>query len=313
SSQFEDLHVNIGLLDELATFDHDEVMAGRQTPVYFGSALTNFGVQLFLDDFVRYAPAPAAYPSDAGEIEPDSPEFSGFVFKIQANMNPKHRDSVAFVRVCSGKFERNMTVNQARTGKTIRLPRPYKFFAEEREVVDDAFPGDIIGLPGNRAFNIGDTISEGKPFNFAPIPRFPAEHFARLINSDISKQKQFAKGLEQLGTEGAVQVLYQVDSLRRDPILAVVGVLQFEVVQARMETEYNVNTRLEMLPHQLARWVEGPEKQIEELPWRYGMMKTEDLDGRLVALFSSPHELSYYSEKYPDIKFLATANQTSTG
>ena len=305
--QFEDLHVNIGLLDELATFDHGAVLAGQQTPVYFGSALTNFGVQLFLDDFVKFAPKPDSYESDAGPVEPEAPAFSGFVFKIQANMNPKHRDSVAFLRICSGKFERNMSVNLARTGKSMKLPRPYKFFAESREVVDDAFPGDIIGLPGNHAFQIGDTLSEGKPFNFAPIPRFPAEHFARLINSDIGKQKQFQKGMEQLGREGAMQVLFQADALRRDPILAVVGVLQFEVVQARMENEYNVKTRLETLPHQLARWIEGPEEMIDALPWRYGMLKCHDLDGRLVALFSSPHELTYYAEKYPEIIFRATA------
>ena len=179
----------------------------EQTPVYFASALTNFGVQLFLDDFVRYAPQPEAYPSDEGPVDPLDEDFSGFVFKIQANMNPKHRDSVAFVRVCSGRFERNMPVNHPRTGKTIRLPRPYKFFAEEREVIEDAYPGDIIGLPNKRDFQIGDTISAGRPFNFQAIPRFAPEHFARLINLDISKQKQFLKGLQQLETEGAMQVL----------------------------------------------------------------------------------------------------------
>ena len=211
---------------------------------------------------------------------------------------------MAFVRVCSGRFERNMTVNHPRTGKTMRLPRPYSFFADEREVVDEAFPGDIIGLPGNRAFNIGDTICEGASFRFAPIPRFATEHFARLINIDIGKQKQFQKGLLQLSTEGAMQVLYQTDSSRRDPILAVVGVLQFEVVQARLEEEYNVKTQLERLPHQLSRWVEGPAALIDQLPWRYGMLRTEDEDGRLVALFSSPHEMTFYADKFPDIRFL---------
>ena len=201
---------------------------------------------------------------------PTDDNFSGFVFKIQANMNPKHRDSVAFVRVCSGHFERNMTVTHARSGKNIKLSRPYAFFAEERTVVDEAFAGDILGLPGNRKFTIGDTITEGSAFNFAPIPQFAPEHFARLVNTDIGKQKQFTKGLEQLQTEGAMQVLYDADSMRRDPILAVVGVLQFEVVQARLEDEYRVKTKLEGLPHQLSRWVEGPEEQIEQLPWRYG-------------------------------------------
>lgn len=302
--QLEDLHVNVALLDELGLdFDEARFLAAEQTPVYFGSALTNFGVQLFLDDFVQMAPGPGAYGSDKGPIDPTTADFSGFVFKIQANMNPRHRDSVAFVRICSGRFERNMPVNHPRTGKTIRLPRPYKFFAEEREVVEEAYPGDIIGLPGNRNFNIGDTISAGDVFSFDPIPRFPPEHFARLLNEDISKQKQFLKGIHQLETEGAMQVLHEVDAQRRDPILAVVGVLQFDVVQARLEEEYGVKTRLQTLPHQLARYVDGPEEQIEMLPWRYSMLRAQDSDGRLIALMNSEHELNFYSNKYPDITF----------
>ena len=304
--QFEDFQLNIGLLDELATFDHEMVLHGEQTPVYFGSALTNFGVQLFLDDFVKLAPKPGEYASDAGNITPTDDNFAGFVFKIQANMNPKHRDSVAFVRICSGHFERNMSVTHSRSGKTLKLSRPYTFFAEERTVVEEAFAGDIIGLPGNRNFTIGDTITEGFAFNFVPIPQFPPEHFARIINLDISKMKQFAKGLAQLQTEGAMQVLYDFDAMRRDPILAVVGVLQFEVVQARLADEYRVQTRLERLPHQLSRWVKGSEEQIEQLPWRYGILRTKDLDGRLVALFNSTHELEYYAGKYPDIIFAET-------
>jgi peptide chain release factor 3 len=284
-------------------FDPDAFLGARQTPVYFASALTNFGVQLFLDDFVRHAPLPGIYPSDIGPVEPDNEDFSGFVFKIQANMNPKHRDSVAFVRVCSGRFERNMPVNHTRTGKTVRLPRPYKFFADSREVVEDAYPGDIIGLPNKRDFHIGDTISAGKPFNFDAIPRFPPEHFARLINLDVSKQKQFLKGLRQLETEGAMQVLYETDAQRREPILAVVGLLQFEVVQARLESEYNVKTRLNMLPHNLCRLVEGPQEQIDALPWRYSMIRAQDSDGRLVALMSTQHELNFYDGKYPELKF----------
>ncbi len=301
--QWEDFQTNIGLLDELAAFEPTRFQRSQQTAVYFGSALTNFGVQLFLDDFVRYAPPPSAYPSDLGTVDPVQSEFSGFVFKIQANMNPKHRDSVAFVRICSGRFERNMVVNHTRTGRTLRLPRPYTFFADERTVVEEAYAGDIIGLPGNKEFAIGDTLSSGRPFNYQPIPRFAPEHFGRLVNLDISKQKQFLKGLQQLETEGAMQVLYDADALRRDPILAVVGRLQFEVVQARLEEEYNVQTRLEMLPHQLCRYVSGPEETIDLLPWRYGMLRAHDGAGRLVALFSSPHELHYYAQKHPDLTF----------
>ncbi len=303
--QFEELHTNIALLDEMEmNFDREQFLAGEQTPVFYGSALTNFGVQLFLDDFVKQAPAPGAYPSDAGIISPEQPDFTGFVFKIQANMNPKHRDSVAFVRICSGRFERNMAVNHPRSGKSLKLARPYTFFAEERTVVEEAYAGDIIGLPGSRYFGIGDTISAGNVFNFAPIPTFPAEHFARLINMDISKQKQFLKGLSQLETEGAMQILHETDAQKREPILAVVGLLQFEVVEARLEEEYGVKTRREMLPQSLARWVYGPEDKIELLPWRYGMMRVQDRNGRLVALFSSEHELNFYSNKYPEITFL---------
>lgn len=303
--QFEELHSNIALLDEMEmNFDPDLFLQGKQTPVFYGSALTNFGVQLFLDDFIEQAPAPGAYASDAGLINPQRPEFTGFVFKIQANMNPKHRDSVAFVRICSGRFERNMSVNHSRSGKSLKLARPYTFFAEERTVVEEAYAGDIIGLPGSRYFGIGDTITENGSFNFTPIPTFPAEHFARLINGDVSKQKQFLKGLAQLETEGAMQILHETDAQKRDPILAVVGLLQFEVVEARLEEEYGVKTRREMLPQTLARWVYGPEDKINLLPWRYGMMRVQDRNGRLVALFSSEHELNFYSNKYPEITFL---------
>ena len=303
--QFEEFHTNIALLDELEmNFDREQFLTGEQTPVFYGSALTNFGVQLFLDEFIKQAPAPGAYPSDAGIISPQQPDFTGFVFKIQANMNPKHRDSVAFVRICSGRFERNMSVNHPRSGRSLKLARPYTFFAEERTVVEEAYAGDIIGLPGSRYFGIGDTISAGNVFNFAPIPTFPAEHFARLINRDISKQKQFLKGLAQLETEGAMQILHETDAQKREPILAVVGMLQFEVVEARLADEYNVTTRREMLPQTLARWVYGPEDKIDLLPWRYGMMRVQDRNGRLVALFSSEHELNFYGNKYPEITFL---------
>lgn len=303
--QFEDLHLNIGLMDEMAHFDLQKVLREEQTPVYFGSALTNFGVQLFLNDFIQYAPAPTPYHSDKGHIDPHEEEFSGFVFKIQANMDPRHRDSVAFLRIVSGRFERNTQVKHPRTGKTIKLSRTYRFFADDRQVVNEAYAGDIIGLPGNKDFSIGDTLSVDSNFNYDPIPRFAPEHFARLINVDVSKQKQFRKGIAQLETEGAMQVLHETDAAKRDPILAVVGVLQFDVVQARLKNEYNVETKLETLPHQLARWVEGPDAEIEKLPWRYSLMRTTDKNGRLVALFNSEHELNYYSNKHPQIQFLA--------
>jgi peptide chain release factor 3 len=203
--RYKHLVESIDLLDQVGViFDHASVMNEQQTPVFFGSAVTNFGVRLFLDTFVKYAPTPQPYLSDAGVIFPESSEFSGFIFKIQANMNPKHRDSVAFMRICSGRFERGMDLTHAQTGKVIRLLRPYKLFASEREIIDEAFPGDVLGLPNSGDFAIGDTLCSGGQFRFASIPRFQPEHFALLRNTDLGKQKQFAKGLSQLESEGAV-------------------------------------------------------------------------------------------------------------
>jgi peptide chain release factor 3 len=306
--RIDDFFTNIELLDGLGMdFDHETFLKGDQTPVYFGSALTNFGVQLFLDDFVKYAPQPGAYNTDAGPICPEKPEFSGFVFKIQANMDPRHRDSVAFVRVCSGRFERGMSIVEVESGDTTRLSRSYKFFADDRETVEDAYAGDIIGIPGKKNFTIGATLTEGGRFSFDPIPRFTPEHFGRLINNDIGKYKQFNKGLQQLEREGVIQVLYDIDAMRRDPILAVVGVLQFEVMQARLKNEYNVDTRIEHLEYRLARWLTGPEDKIAQLPRTQSVLHTKDIHGNRVALFSSPFYLDLYKERYSDISFNTTA------
>jgi peptide chain release factor 3 len=302
--RFEQLAEQIALLDELGiAFDHQRVLNEEQTPVFFGSALTNFGVRLFLDAFVAFAPPPQPYASAAGLIEPEHPVFSGFIFKIQANMNPKHRDSVAFLRVCSGRFEKGMLAKHVQTGNTVHLQRPYKLFANEREIIDEAFPGDVVGLPNNGAFAIGDTLCAGVPFKFDPIPRFQPEHFALLRNADIGKQKQFVKGLRQLESEGAVQVLYNVNAFKREPILAVVGQLQFEVVRARLELEYSVPTVLEPLPFILARWVEGPLAMIESLPARSEVLLARDSKEKLVMLFNTPFYLKYFSEKFPELAF----------
>ncbi len=303
------LRGDVDLLDGLGiTFDHELVLGGAQTPVYFGSALTNFGVRLFLDGFTQYGPAPRPYPSDHGAIPPDRPEFSGFIFKIQANMNPHHRDSVAFLRVCSGRFERDMTVTHTQGQRDLRLPRPYRFFANEREVIEEAYPGDIIGLPSNGQFAIGDSLVAGPPFAFAPIPRFAPEHFALLRNTDIGKQKQFVKGLRQLETEGAMQVLYDQDAAQRHPILAVVGRLQFDVVQARLEQEYNVTAVVEPLTYKLARWLTGPAEVLDRLPWGHGLLRARDGRDRLVALFRSPFDLTYCQDKFPEVEYLTQDN-----
>jgi peptide chain release factor 3 len=299
------LRGEVDLLDGLnIEFDHELVLGAQQTPVFFGSALTNFGVRLFLDGFLQYGPAPLPYPTDAGPIAPERPSFAGFVFKIQANMNPNHRDSVAFLRICSGRFERDMTVYHPQGERSLRLPRPYRFFANEREVIEEAYPGDIIGLPSGGQFAIGDTLAQERGFKFAPIPRFQPEHFATLRNTDIGKQKQFLKGLSQLETEGAMQVLYEVEASQRHPILAVVGRLQFDVVQARLEAEYGVATIVEPLTYKVARWIEGAPEAIERLPWGHGLLRTRDAEGRLVALFRSPFDLNYCLDKFPEVQYL---------
>ena len=303
-SHIEKLQADIELLDGLGIeFDPELFLAENQTPVFFGSALTNFGVRLFLESFVELAPQPQPFESSKGLVSPGDQGFSGFVFKIQANMNPKHRDSVAFVRICSGRFERGMEVVHAQTGKTIRLQRPYKLFANEREIIDEAYPGDVLGLPNTGELGIGDTLCENKPFLFAPIPRFHPEHFAIIHNKDVGKQKQFTKGLHQLETEGAVQVLFNIDSFRREPILAVVGELQFDVVQTRLENEYNVPTSLERMDSGAARWVTGPESSILNSASRSHLILCRDADQNYVALFKEPFYVKYTAEQFPDLKF----------
>ncbi|MEI7844569.1 MAG: peptide chain release factor 3 [Chloroflexota bacterium] len=303
-TRVETLQESIHLLDEVGiVFNHLSVLQEKQTPVFFGSALTNFGVRLFLEKFVQFAPLPQPYMSDAGIISPEMSDFSGFIFKIQANMNPKHRDSVAFLRICSGRFERGMDLIHAQSGKTLRLLRPYKLFASEREIIDEAYPGDVLGLPNNGDFAIGDTLYMGAPVRYPPLPRFQPEHFAMLRNTDLNKQKQFQKGLQQLESEGAVQILYNNNSFKREPILAVVGQLQFDVVQSRLKVEYNVPTVLERMPHTELRWIEGSESAIEKLPERNEAIIAHDSNNNWAALFISPFLLKFYAEKFPDLRF----------
>ncbi|MCC6260533.1 MAG: peptide chain release factor 3 [Anaerolineales bacterium] len=301
----EQLVESVHLLDEVGVvFNHQEVLHEKQTPVFFGSAVTNFGVRQFLDTFIQYAPEPQPYESEDRIISPQEKDFSGFIFKIQANMNPKHRDSVAFLRICSGRFERGMDLLHAQSGKMIRLLRPYKPFATEREIIDEAFAGDVLGIPNNDGFAIGDTLCAGEQVKFVALPRFQPEHFALLRNTDLNKQKQFAKGLSQLESEGAVQVMYNINAFKREPILAVVGQLQFDVVQARLKAEYNVPTELERLPHVLLRWIQGEDKDVEALPNRGEVIIARDSREAWVALFGSAFLLKHYAEKYPALKFI---------
>ena len=219
-------------------FDREAMLRGEITPVFFGSAVTNFGVQLFLDAFIAMSPPPAG----RGVIDPNDERFTGFVFKIQANMDPRHRDRIAFVRVCSGKFERDMTVRNERTGKDVRLARAMKLFADERESLEAAYAGDVVGLANPGVFAIGDTLYEGAPVVFPPIPSFAPEHFAAVRSIDTSSYKSFGKGIAQLREEGAVQIFYPWGSTRTEPIVGVVGELQFEVAKYRLESEYAVKT-----------------------------------------------------------------------
>jgi peptide chain release factor 3 len=218
-------------------------------------------------------------------------------------MNPKHRDSVAFLRICSGKFERGMEVINSQSGKIYRLQRPYKLFANEREIIEEAYPGDVLGIPISGEFGIGDTLTSAKPFKFPPLPRFHPEYFATLRNADVAKQKQFIKGLHQLETEGAVQVLHNIDAFKREPVLAVVGQLQFDVVQARLKTEYSLETSIEPLSYGLARWITGPENSIMKIIDRSGVHIYQDFDDNYVALFKEPFYLKYTQETFPELTF----------
>jgi len=282
-------------------FDRAAMLRGEVTPVFFGSAVTNFGVQLFLDEFVEMAPAPAPR---AG-VEPASSSFTGFVFKIQANMDPRHRDRVAFVRICSGEFARDMTVRNARTGAPVRLSRAMKLFADDRISLDVAYAGDVVGLANPGAFAIGDTLYEGKPVEFPPIPAFAPEHFATLRSTDVASYKSFGKGIAQLREEGAVQVFYPWGLPRTEPILGAVGELQFEVAKYRLESEYNVKTVLATLPFTLARHVHGERDAIDRAHWPSNAKLVEDWEGRPAALFESEWSLRLAQEWNPSLEFAA--------
>ena len=305
---YEQVQEELELLDELCPdLDLALVHQGQMTPIFFGSAMTNFGVELFLTAFLDYALKPGAYNSTLGVIEPTHEDFSGFVFKLQANMDPKHRDRVAFVRVCSGKFEKDMTVSHARTGKTVRLSRPQKLFAQGRASIDAAYPGDVIGLNNPGVFAIGDTIFKGKKLEYDGIPCFSPELFAYLRNPNPSKFKQFQKGVSELREEGAVQIMYSVDESKRDPILAAVGQLQFEVVQFRLQNEYGVETRLELLPYSVARWVEEGWTALENVGRIFNAITVKDSWDRPVLLFKNDWNLHQVHGDHPELKLNAIA------
>ncbi len=300
----EDIELIEGIGPEL---NLEQVHTGKMTPVFFGSAMTNFGVELFLNSFLELGVKPGCRNSSVGEVAPTYPEFSGFVFKLQANMDPKHRDRIAFVRVCSGKFEKDMMVNHARTGKSVRLSRPQKLFAQERESVTEAYPGDVIGLNNPGAFAIGDTIYTGQKLEYEGIPCFSPELFAYLRNPNPSKFKQFHKGVTELREEGAVQIMYSVDEAKRDPILAAVGQLQFEVVQFRLLNEYGVETQLEPLPYSVARWVADGWEALQKVGRLFNTVTVKDNWGRPVLLFKNEWNVSQVQGDHPELKLNAIA------
>lgn len=299
-----DLELLEGLGPEL---NPELVHSGKMTPVFFGSAMTNFGVELFLDTFLDCALKPSSHNSSIGEVPPTYPEFSGFVFKLQANMDPKHRDRVAFIRVCTGKFEKDMIVNHARTGKSVRLSRPQKLFAQDRESIDVAYPGDVIGLNNPGAFAIGDTIYMGQKLEYEGIPAFSPELFATLRNPNPSKFKQFHKGVSELQEEGAVQIMYSVDESKREPILAAVGQLQFEVVQFRLQNEYGVETLLDLLPYSVARWVTGGWEAVQKVGRLFNTVTVKDNWGRPVLLFRNEWNCNQVQSDHPELKLSAIA------
>jgi peptide chain release factor 3 len=286
------------------SYDVTEYLAGRQTPVFFGSALTNFGLEPFLRAIVDLAPCPQPRLCDTGVINPADERFTGFVFKIQANMDPRHRDRVAFVRVCSGRFTKDMVLSNSRVNRSIKASRAYRFFGRDRETIDVAYAGDIVGLVNPGQFTIGDTLHTGAPLRFLDMPRFPAEHFGRIRLQD-TRYKQFDDGLRQLEEEGLMQLFY-VMAGRREPIVGVVGALQFDVIVSRLQIEYGVDAKIEPASYSVARWLADPDAAASALSSLSGQIAVaQDGQGRTVLLFASPWELQYFEKKNPGVALLA--------
>jgi len=283
----------IELLDGAAAeFDQELVDKGQLSPVFFGSALTNFGVETFLKHFLKMTTSPLPRRSDHGEIDPmTEKDFSAFVFKIQANMNKAHRDRIAFMRICSGEFEAGMSVYHVQGGKDVRLSQPQQMMASERKMIDKAYGGDIIGIFDPGIFSIGDTLTTSKEkFAYEGIPTFAPEHFARVRQVDTMKRKQFVKGINQIAQEGAIQIFQEFNTGMEEIIVGVVGVLQFDVLKYRLQNEYNVEIRLENLPYEYIRWIENEEIDMDRLSGTSDMKKIMDLKGHPLLLFA--HEWS---------------------
>ena len=284
-------------------FDLEKVRAGKLTPVFFGSALTNFGVEFFLQHFLKMSTVPQGRMSDIGLIDPVENEFSAFVFKIQANMNRAHRDRVAFMRICSGKFDANMEVKHVQGNKVMRLSQPQQIMASERKILNEAYAGDIIGVFDPGIFSIGDTLCMPKQqFQYEGIPTFAPEHFARVTQMDTMKRKQFVKGINQIAQEGAIQIFQELQLGMEEIIVGVVGVLQFDVLKYRLETEYNVEIRLETLPYEYIRWVTSTDTDVEKLSGTSDMKKVRDMKGRPLLLFVNSWSIGMTEERNPGLQ-----------
>ena len=297
---------DIALLDEAGhPFSREAMLAGTLSPVFFASALTNFGVEPFLREFVELAPAPTAREATTGLVDPADSRFSGFVFKIQANMDPRHRDRIAFVRVCSGKFEPGLQVTHVRTQKPLRLASAQQFLARERTAVEEALPGDVIGVMDRGTLRIGDTLAEDATLEFSGIPRFAPEHFARVIAADPLKRKQMDAGLRQLTEEGAAQVFYTsgTDTLSPTPIVGAVGQLQFDVMMHRLEHEYGAPCRLEKISARHPRWIVGPPAEVERIARDRGRMLLYDAKGHPLVLFEDAWGLRWVLERETGVTF----------
>ena len=287
SDQKAQLLEEIELLDGAsAEFDQDLVSKGELSPVFFGSALTNFGVEIFLKHFLKMTTSPLPRTADIGVVDPIKEDFSAFVFKIQANMNKAHRDRIAFMRICSGEFDAGMEVYHVQGHRKRRLSPPQQMMAQARHIVDQAYAGDIIGVFDPGIFSIGDTICmPGKKFAYEGIPTFAPEHFARVRQVDTMKRKQFVKGITQIAQEGAIQIFQEYNTGMEEIIVGVVGVLQFEVLKYRLENEYNVEIRMETLPYEYIRWIENKDIDLNKLVGTSDMKKIKDLKGNPLLLW----------------------------
>lgn len=299
----EDMELITGVYE---SFDREAYLAGELSPVFFGSAVNNFGIKDLLDLFVEIAPSPKPRSTDTREVKAEEDKFTGFIFKIHANIDPRHRDRVAFLRICSGKFERNTFYHHVRLDKNVRFSNPYTFLAREKNVVDDAFPGDVVGLFDTGNFKIGDTLTEGENMTFAGIPSFSPEIFKELVNNDPMKTKQMEKGIRQLTDEGVAQLFTQHGGNRK--IIGCVGDLQFEVIQYRLLQEYGAACSFRTLPYYKACWIKGDEKKVADFIRFKQANIVEDKEGNLVYLAESEWYLNTERTNNPEIKFYITSD-----